>query len=222
MEWKILIADDDPDIIKLINMRLSKKFSCMVFEAFDGSDALELARINKLDLVILDILMPKMSGDKVFHELRRDEYTKDLPVLFCTAINDREFVRSLLIKIKDSVTDFMIKPIQVGLLYGKVERLIEKNNLLSEPLVINEFGLGACLFPQIGIDYAIQIIQIEGINNDDEYSVLVNDRVQKGRILTEHKPILRVPFNEDGTPARILFQFLFSRKRNMKIFYKIM
>jgi CheY-like chemotaxis protein len=221
MDWKILVVDDDVDIINLLKMRLMKKFECMIFEASNGDDALDLARINSLDLVILDILMPKKSGDKVFFELRNDQVTKDLPILFCTAINDRNFVRALLTRITDSVTDFIIKPIQIPLLYGKVERLIEKATLLSQDFYVNEFGLGGCQMPQIGLEYAIQIVRIEGIYEDDEYSILINDRLQKGRLLSEHKPIVKVPFNEDGTIVRILFKFLYTRKRNMKVFYKI-
>jgi CheY-like chemotaxis protein len=221
MEWKILIADDDLEIVKLLKMRLSRKFECSFFEASNGQEALELTKINPLNLLILDIMMPKLSGEKVYYELRNDPDTKCLPILFCTAVNDRDFVRTLLSRIKDNVTDFMVKPIQISLLYSKVERLIDKANLLNVEFVVNEYGLGVCVLPQIGMEYSVQIIMIEGIFEDDEYSILINDRLQKGRLLNEHKPIIKIPYNEDGTPARLIFRFLNTRRRMLRIFYKI-
>jgi CheY-like chemotaxis protein len=221
MNWKILIADDDKDIIKLIKMWLLKKFDCKIYEVYNGEDALAFARVNQLNLIILDISMPKMNGEKVFLELRSDPFIKDIPILFCSALNDREYVRSLFTKINDNITDFLIKPIQVAMLYQKIQNLIEKASLLSEELTVDETGLCSSILPQIGTEYTMQIVKIEGIHQDDEYSISINDRMQKSRSLIEHKPMIRIPDNKDGTPIKITFKFLISRNRTIRFFYKI-
>ena len=80
---KILVVDDEKDIRDLIKEALVKdKFS--VIAASSGEEAFALAKINKPDLILLDILMPGMDGYIACEELRKDSKTKDIPVLFIT------------------------------------------------------------------------------------------------------------------------------------------
>jgi CheY-like chemotaxis protein len=222
MGWQILVADDDSDIRMLFKVMLVKKYNCEIIEASDGTDAIDLIRTKKLNMAVLDIMMPRLNGDKVFFEMRKHPSTKDLPVLFCSALNNRDYIRLLFSLISDNITDFIMKPIQIPILYNKIERLIEKVDLLSEQCLLDDQGVGNCNFPSIGIEYSIQITRVENIIEDDEYSISINDILLRGRFQNERKPIVKIPSSEDGSAAKISFKFLYSKKRMVKIFYKIL
>jgi CheY-like chemotaxis protein len=222
MDWKILIADDDVDIRMLLKVMLIKKYGCEVIESSDGFEALELINARKLDLAILDIMMPKMNGDKVFIEIRKNSIYKDLPILFCSALNNKDYLRLLFSMINDNVTDFIMKPIQFPILYNKIESLIEKSDLFSEHFLVDESGTGRCVFPEIGVEYSLQVMRIEGLVEDDQYSIIIGDSVQKTRCSEDSKPIILVPCNEEGNASQVVFKFFSTKKKLLKIFYRIL
>src|SRR5687767_14119811 len=81
---KILIADDDPVIIKLLQVNLEME-GYEVVTAEDGQDAVEKAAREKPDLVMLDIMMPRMDGWTARGELLKNPELKDVPVIFLSA-----------------------------------------------------------------------------------------------------------------------------------------
>ncbi len=85
---KILIADDEQDCIDFVRDALADT-SYEVLTAMDGEQALEVARRQSPQLIILDIQMPKRDGFEVFAELRADEKLKSIPVIMLTAITEK-------------------------------------------------------------------------------------------------------------------------------------
>ncbi len=85
MGKKILVADDEKHIVQIVQFNLEKKGNYVVIVASDGEMALELIRQEKPDLVISDIMMPKMTGFELFEALRKDEEIKDTPFIILTA-----------------------------------------------------------------------------------------------------------------------------------------
>ena len=81
----ILVADDDPEILSLVGRRLSA-VGYKVLEAQDGEETLLLARSEKPDLIVLDVMMPRKNGWEVAKELRADPATKNIGILVLTAI----------------------------------------------------------------------------------------------------------------------------------------
>ena len=81
MEYTILIADDEKEIRELLRLYLENE-KYQVIEAEDGQQALDLLRRQKIDLCILDIMMPKIDGYKVLRELRKDS---NIPVIILSA-----------------------------------------------------------------------------------------------------------------------------------------
>lgn len=79
---KILIVDDEPDLIELVRLRLESS-GYDVLEAHDGQEGLDMARKDHPDLIILDIMMPKMNGYQVCRELKKED--KKTPVMLLTA-----------------------------------------------------------------------------------------------------------------------------------------
>ena len=82
---KVLIADDDPQILAMISQRLRKR-GYEVVEAENGTRAVEQARATHPDVIVLDVLMPGMSGWEVARAVRHDAALKEIPIIVLTAI----------------------------------------------------------------------------------------------------------------------------------------
>lgn len=81
---RILIVDDEPDLLMALRIRLSAA-GFDVIMAKDGAEGLEKARSEKPDLIILDLMLPKINGYKVCRFLKFDENFKNIPVIMLTA-----------------------------------------------------------------------------------------------------------------------------------------
>jgi len=81
---RVLVADDEPPIRLLCQVNLAVA-GIDVLQAADGQEALALARSEKPDIVLLDLMMPNVDGWTVAEELAADERTRDIPVVFLTA-----------------------------------------------------------------------------------------------------------------------------------------
>jgi CheY-like chemotaxis protein len=81
---KILIADDEPSVRLLVKKLLSDNY--IVLEASNGEEAVSVTRTEKPDLILMDILMPKMDGYTACYAIKTDEVTKGIPVVMLTAV----------------------------------------------------------------------------------------------------------------------------------------
>jgi CheY-like chemotaxis protein len=113
----ILICDDEPALRELIRASMDDRFEFA--EASDGIIAMELARELSPDMVILDLMLPRLSGLEVLARLNADEQLKDVPVLVITAWNEtREDVLAA------GADDFVTKPFDPEDLRSAVNRLV--------------------------------------------------------------------------------------------------
>jgi len=90
---KVLVVDDDVDIRKVVS-KLVEKSGYEAIEAKNGVEGMGKVREHKPDLIILDMLMPKESGVRMYHELKTEESLKDIPVIVLSAIPKKSFLRS--------------------------------------------------------------------------------------------------------------------------------
>lgn len=81
---RILVVDDEGELVKAIEIRL-KQADYDVIVAYDGQEGLEKARKEKPDLIMLDLMLPKMDGYKVCRMLKFDEKYKNIPIIMLTA-----------------------------------------------------------------------------------------------------------------------------------------
>ncbi len=102
---KILIVEDEMFILDLYN-RVLTKAGYMVTTAVDGEDSLQKVNTDKPDLILLDIMMPKMSGMEALEKLKLDEQTKNIPVVMLTNLGDEEIMQKSL---QSGATDFLVK-----------------------------------------------------------------------------------------------------------------
>ena len=82
---RILVVDDEPEIVKAIRTNLEME-GYEVLEAYNGPDALRIAREERPDLMVLDVLMPEMDGWEVLEKMRADPEFRDTPVIMLTAL----------------------------------------------------------------------------------------------------------------------------------------
>jgi two-component system, OmpR family, alkaline phosphatase synthesis response regulator PhoP len=85
---KILVVDDDPEIVAMLNARLSKR-GYQVSTAFDGNKAIELAKRELPDIVLLDVMMPGKSGWEVARILKQDPVTANVKIVMVSAIGEK-------------------------------------------------------------------------------------------------------------------------------------
>ncbi len=126
---KILVVDDDPDILEAIRAIL-EAHSHQVVTARDGGEGLDKLKEERPDLMILDLLMPRMDGFAVLKELqdpRRSKYG-NIPVLILTSVKEDASRRRYELEtgLELNVDDYVEKPIDPHTLVRRVEKLLEK------------------------------------------------------------------------------------------------
>lgn len=124
--FNILIAEDDANIRKLMDIQL-KQNGFHVIPAFDGIDALEKMAEQHVDLLVTDILMPRMDGNTLAKKAR--ELHKDLPILMLTALesfSDKEK------GFQSGTDDYMVKPVNMKELILRVKALLRRYQIVSE------------------------------------------------------------------------------------------
>jgi len=102
---KVLIVDDEPNIQKILGDKV-KRAGFKLESAFDGIEALEKVKKNKPDLILLDIIMPRMDGISFLHELKKDPELDAIPVIMLTNLSSKEKVQESL---DAGVRDYLIK-----------------------------------------------------------------------------------------------------------------
>jgi CheY-like chemotaxis protein len=82
---KVLVAEDDPDIQVILKMVLTRLGKCDVTVTYQGDEVFPLAKTHSPGLILLDVMLPEMSGFEICQVLKADPQTKSIPVIFLTA-----------------------------------------------------------------------------------------------------------------------------------------
>lgn len=117
---KILIADDDPILVELVRFRLEGA-GYQVLEATDGQQAIEAVKTERPDLIVLDSMMPLLSGREVLLYLQKNTATKDIPVIMLTARSGESDIVSA---IRSGASDYLTKPFIPQELLVRIEKLL--------------------------------------------------------------------------------------------------
>jgi diguanylate cyclase (GGDEF)-like protein len=122
MSRRVLVVDDEPDVRVYLTVTLELA-GFDVVEACDGVEALELARSNSPDLVLLDVMMPRLDGMQALRRLRSDPRTSHLPVLLTTARAQRD---DILQGLDTGADDYLTKPIDADVLVARVRAALRR------------------------------------------------------------------------------------------------
>ena len=125
---RILIADDNAPNVELLEAFLAE-FDCEIAVAVDGRDTLDKVAAFQPDLILLDIMMPKLSGFEVCRKLKQDPQTKDIMVLMVTALNELGDIERA---VDSGTDDFLSKPVNKLELLKRVENMLKLHHVTDE------------------------------------------------------------------------------------------
>jgi two-component system alkaline phosphatase synthesis response regulator PhoP len=185
---KILIADDEPDILEIVHYNL-KHEGYEVYTARDGDDALVKAKQLKPDLIILDIMMPKKTGVEVCSILRTQPAFKDTLIIFLTALSDES---SQIKGLDTGADDYVNKPISTKVLVSRVNALFRRINK-------SEHESNSLQFDKLLIDPLQYIVKV---NNEEmtlakkEFELLYLLAARPGRVFLRNEILNQVWGND--------------------------
>ena len=119
---KILIVDDEKDIVETLSFMLKAKgFECI--HAFDGESGLNMAKNESPDLVMLDVMMPKINGYKICRLLKFDNKYKNIPIIMITARSQDE---DKIIGEETGADEYITKPFEFSEVLEKINKYLNK------------------------------------------------------------------------------------------------
>jgi two-component system cell cycle response regulator len=128
MSARVLVVDDVEINVKLLEAKLTSEYFNVV-TAYDGFAALEAAKRERPDIVLLDVMMPELDGLEVCRRLKADPVTADIPVVMVTALSDvQDRVRGL----DAGADDFLTKPVSDIALFARVRSLVRLKRMTDE------------------------------------------------------------------------------------------
>ena len=175
---KILIVDDEKDILEFLSYNL-KKEGFSIYTASDGSEGLEKTKKIKPDLIIVDLMMPKMNGIEMCENIRDDKKLSNVIILFLTA---RSEDYTQIAALDSGADDFIKKPIKPKLLISKVKSLMRRFSLNK--------NLKNYIHKDVELDIEKYTVKIKGDNINlarkefDLLKLLIN---QPGKVYTREE-----------------------------------
>lgn len=128
LHGKILVADDEKINIDFFQVMLTKLgFSVEV--AYDGEEVLEKVKEFAPDLILLDLLMPKLSGFQVAEILKKDNETKDIPIVVLSAVSD---IKDKVDMLELGIDDYITKPFNFVEILARIRNILRSKSLKNE------------------------------------------------------------------------------------------
>ncbi|MFA3782999.1 response regulator transcription factor [Melioribacteraceae bacterium 4301-Me] len=187
MSTKILLVDDEKDIVEFLTYNLELE-GFKVITAYNGIEALQkiseltATRDEKLDLIILDVLMPKMNGYETCERIKQIEEFKNIPVIFLTAkSSETDEIHGLNI----GANDFIQKPISTKKLIARIKANLRKNDSVPSGSYSNVITIGP-----LYIDKEKFIAKVDGEKiflPKKEFEILVYFASNPGKVFSRDK-----------------------------------
>lgn len=175
MTHRVLVVDDEPDITALVAYHLAKS-GYRVSTAATGTDALKVASRERPDLIVLDLMLPGLSGLDVLQELRRKDETRDVGVIVLTAKREEaDRVRGLSL----GADDYLVKPFSPQELTLRVQAVLRR---LTSPAVASG---SVILAGPLRIDRGAHRVEVDGRDVEltaTEYNLLLTLAERRGRV----------------------------------------
>ncbi|MDB5320948.1 MAG: two component transcriptional regulator, winged helix family [Phycisphaerales bacterium] len=133
----ILIIDDEKDLVELVRYNLVEKEGYDVISAKDGPSGLEIAQKHKVDLIVLDLMMPGMDGLEVCRRLRADARTSRVPLIMLTA---KATEADRIVGLELGADDYITKPFSPRELVARVKAILRRTAVQADPTDVVRHG----------------------------------------------------------------------------------
>lgn len=141
-DYDILIVDDQPDNVFLLKMLLNRQKNIVVHSVGNGLEAIEFISETKIDLVLMDIMMPVMDGNTATLKLREQYDSSELPIIMVTTLSD---VENLVKSFENGANDYVTKPIEWNALKARIssclkvrDAMLHEKDLMDQTLKLNQ------------------------------------------------------------------------------------
>jgi DNA-binding response OmpR family regulator len=182
---KILVVDDERDLVELIGVNLLRQGYEGVF-AYDGKVGLEMARKLMPDLILLDLMMPGLSGQEVATRLKGDPQTAHIPILMLTARGEET---DIIVGLTLGADDYVTKPFSMKVLMARIAAVLRRKAATAEA------GQQILSNGPMVIDEARHEVTLEGhpiTVTPTEFKLLTALTMARGRVLSRDQLIDRV------------------------------
>lgn len=201
---KILIIEDEKNMSELIKLELTHSgYDCQ--QAYDGMDGLEKALQDDYDLILLDLMLPRMNGIEVCRRLREH---KDTPVIMLTA---RDSVMDKVNGLQIGADDYVAKPFDMEELLARIHALLRRTQMKKETTVVQ--------YSDIHIDLTTRKVlykQQEIVLTVTEFDLLVLLVKNAGHVLTRHQILDEVWGYDDDVSTNIIEVYIRYLRNKMK------
>ena len=178
MAGSILVVDDERDIVDLISYNLDKE-GFRVLKAYDGHEALRLAKAKNPDLIILDLMLPGIQGMEVCRSIRGNVETQGIPIIMLTAKSDEV---DKILGLEMGADDYVTKPFSVKELIARVRTILRRAQSLEEQKDDTPFACDG-----LSIDYSLHSVSLDGTKvelSPTEFRLLKFLSQHPGRVYT--------------------------------------
>ena len=183
MKQRILVIDDERDLCEILRFNLTSA-GFEVHTAYSGEDALT-KDISSYDLLLLDVMMPGMSGFELATRLKQDDGTADVPIIFLTALNDEE---DTLYGFDLGADDYIAKPFSVREMVARVKAVLGRTS--ANPSSVLELS-----YKGLVMDLAKMTVTVDGepaLLTKTEFEILKLFLENRGRVLSRQELLDKV------------------------------
>lgn len=213
---KVLVVDDEKAIVQMLSMNL-KSLGYNVIAAYDGYEALDILNYEKVDVILLDIMMPDMDGIEVCNRIKSNPETRVIPIIMVSA---KTQIEDKVLGLNNGADDYLIKPFDIQELRSRIDAAIrqvetirnQQSNLKKGNISIdlNNFRV-LCASNELDLtitEFKIlsELLKTDKALNKDFLTNLIygNDLFQNKRVLDVHIRNLRKKLESNGSNCKII------------------
>lgn len=212
----ILVVDDEKAIVQMLSINL-KNFGYNVIKAYDGFDALEILSYEKIDVVLLDIMMPKLSGITVCNKIKENPDTRAIPVIVVSA---KTQVEDKVLGLNSGADDYITKPFDLQELKSRIDAALRqvdtlsiKSKTLSKGDVLIDLDEFKVLCNKKELDLTLtefkilcELIKSEKALDKNKITKLIygDDSFQNKRVLDVHIRNIRKKLDSNNSKCKII------------------
>ncbi len=201
---RLLIVEDEEDLASALRRLLvDAGFTCDV--ARDGEEGLYLALEARYDLIVLDLMLPRLQGERVLSELRARDVS--LPVLVLTA---RDAVTDRVRLLENGADDYLVKPFEPAELVARCRALLRRS--------VGHAGSVLAIDDDTEIDLSRRLVQRHGVPvavTPREYRVLEYLALHRGRVVSRNELLARLYDDEEETSSNVLEVYVAGLRRKL-------